>query len=420
MDQARNQAVNYRIAAPKIDSLPYKIAQGAGAYQENIAEPWTNSLYENILTQGAGNMVKTKEPLKQLEGAARFGLGAAQIYGFMHPATMASYAKTMLPFGAATGAIGAAWNGENPIEGAKQGVIGATRDLPGFAGVGQFSNPLQDKIAGAIGAKFDSQVAARLAKVITGGLTSIPEGWAMNTANLKDYTKWDALTDFILGGAVQGVGHAVTAKEREEVKNILQNEQGFIGAKSKVYHGTGTAFDQFDDTTRGGVTGAKSAMGATWFTDDPTTAKGYAVYSAENGDINNLQRQIDSAMKTAQKSGDWGDYDKLVVKQEALANSDEMFKRRSNANVKEATVNGDLYEVDAKGKTPQELSKDGSIDSWLNQQLDKARQLGKDGVWFKNLDDGAGQYNRPSNHYAIFDNKNECTRSFCQRCRSTC
>jgi hypothetical protein len=178
----------------------------------------------------------------------------------------------------------------------------------------------------------------------------------------------------------------------------------------KVYHGTGSNFDAFNDSMRGSITGAKSAKGAIWFTEDPATAKAYSIYASEDGPIKALQSQMDEAEKIAQRSGlqsDWKKYDKLVVKQEDLASYDKTFARRNNAVVKQATIkNGDFLTVDAKGKSPQELSAEGDIDSWLNSQLDKARAKGKDGVKFVNLNDAVGLSDRPATHYAIFDSKN--------------
>lgn len=178
----------------------------------------------------------------------------------------------------------------------------------------------------------------------------------------------------------------------------------------KVYHGTGANFDAFNDSMRGSITGAKSAKGAIWFTEDPATAKAYSIYASEDGPIKALQSQMDEAEKIAQRSGsqsDWAKYDKLVVKQEDLASYDKTFARRNNAVVKQANIkNGDFLTVDAKGKSPQELSKEGDIDSWLNSQLDKARSQGKDGVKFVNLNDAVGLSDRPATHYAIFDSKN--------------
>ena len=200
----------------------------------------------------------------------------------------------------------------------------------------------------------------------------------------------------------------------QEARKYKSAEE-FVKGQSILYHGTSAKFETFDETMKGSITGAKSAKGAIWFTDDPATAKAYSVYAAEEGPVLKLQTQIDAADKIARKSGlesDWKKYDILVAKQEQVATYDVSYQRRlTQANVKEATIKGDFYTVDAKGKTPQELSADGDIDSWLNLQLDKAKKLGKDGVIFKNLDDAVGLTDVPSTHYAVFDPKNIKTKS---------
>jgi len=188
----------------------------------------------------------------------------------------------------------------------------------------------------------------------------------------------------------------------------------FVNSKPTLYHGTSAKFDNFSDTMRGSVTGAKSAEGAIWFTDNPRVAKAYSTYAAESGKVNQLMLDAEKAETIAKKSGltkDWEKYDDIVKEYEDLSSYDKTFERRKLANVKEATVEGDFYKVDAKGKTPQELSSEGDIDSWLNQQLEKAKSMGKDGVIFKNLDDAVGLYDVPSTHYAIFDSSKIKTKS---------
>ena len=181
-----------------------------------------------------------------------------------------------------------------------------------------------------------------------------------------------------------------------------------------VLHGTGTKFDVFDDSMRGSLTGAKSAKGAIWFTDDPATAKAYSVYSAEEGVVKKGIDEADRLERIAQKSGkksDWDKHQAKIEEYEDLASYDKTLARREGANIKEAIIKGDLHEVDAQGKSPQELSEEEDIDSWLNLQIEEAKKLGKDGVVIKNLDDAVGLYDRPATHYAIFDAKNIKTKS---------
>lgn len=182
---------------------------------------------------------------------------------------------------------------------------------------------------------------------------------------------------------------------------------------TEVYHGTGEKFEKFGNDMRGSITGAQSAKGAIWFTDNPKVAKAHSIYAAESGPLNKMMREADELEKIAQKSGlekDWLKHDELVRKIDDMGGYDETFARRSNANVKESVVTGDFYKVDAKGKTPQELSSEGDIDSWLNEQLDIAKKQNKDGVIFENLDDAVGLYDTPATHYAIFDAKNIKTK----------
>ena len=225
----------------------------------------------------------------------------------------------------------------------------------------------------------------------------------------------------------RGLPNEITPQQFNEVINKAQKEgikkvdldmvreaAERQGGGTKVLHGTGVRFDSFDDSMRGSLTGAKSAKGAIWFTDDMPTARAYSVYSAEEGVVKKALDEADKLEKIAQKSGkeiDWKKYDTKVAEYEELATYENSFNRRKEASVKEATIKGDLYEVDAKGKSPQELSKEGDIDSWLNEQIDKAKKLGKDGLKITNLDDAVGLYNRPATHYAIFDAKNISTKS---------
>jgi len=182
-----------------------------------------------------------------------------------------------------------------------------------------------------------------------------------------------------------------------------------IGLNKPVYHGTGIKFDQFEESMKGSITGAKSAKGAIWFTDDPKVAKAYSVYAAETGEVTKLMEAANKQEKIAQKTGkkeDWDKHDELMRQAEEADNADNRFERRKNANVKEAVLHGDFLTVDAEGKTPQELSKDNDIDSWLNEQIKIAKKQGKDGIIIKNLDDAVGLYNAPATHYAVFDPKN--------------
>jgi hypothetical protein len=200
------------------------------------------------------------------------------------------------------------------------------------------------------------------------------------------------------------------SKAKAEGKSFDEWVKGEINA----YHGTAADFEKFSDSFKGSITDAQSAKGAFWFTDDPATAKAYSIYAAETGPINKLMRQHAALEKIAQKSGknsDWLKVDNLTQKIDDLGGYEATYDRRVNAKVKDVSIKGDFLEVDAKGKTPQELGQNGDIDSWLNQQLEKARKLNKIGLKIKNIDDAVGLYNRPSTHYAVFNSDVIKTRS---------
>jgi len=221
------------------------------------------------------------------------------------------------------------------------------------------------------------------------------------------------------------------AQAAEEQKALPQNlateakkyktAEEFVKAQKSLYHGTGTSFEQFDAALGGSITGAKSAQDTIFFTDNPDVARAYAVYAAERGPVKKLMDESDKLERLAQiaqKEGQkekadklFDEMDKVLVEAEKADSYDETFKRRELANVKEVTLSGDFYEVDAKGKTPQELSKEGDIDSWLNQQIEEAKRLGKDGAVFHNLDDAIGLFDVPSTHYAVFSKDSIKTKS---------
>jgi len=208
-------------------------------------------------------------------------------------------------------------------------------------------------------------------------------------------------------------GHSEDIPE-EKRKQAIEGPQNFKTAeeyvKSKgdvIYHGSGTKFDKFDDGMRGSITGAKSAKGAIWFTDNQRVAKAYSIFAAETGPVKALLDKADVAEKIAQKSGkqsDWDKHDDLLRQAEEMDTYDKSNYRRELSDVKEAVLNKDLdmFTVDAKGKTPQELSDEGDIDSWLNEQIKEAKKQGKDGLIIKNLDDAVGLTNAPATHYAVF------------------
>ena len=230
------------------------------------------------------------------------------------------------------------------------------------------------------------------------------------------------------GSFIPGVGQALAARDLERARRA-DDEAGMamaaasavpvgrlIGAlkgfdpamrEIKAYHGTADDFDVFDPAMGGRATGAISGKQATWFTDDPKTAQGYAVFAAENAPVRRKLEEADKLEQIAQRTNkqqDWDKYDAVLEEAEKLE-AGAYDRRIAKAQVMEVDIPDatDLFVVDAKGKTPQELSAAGDIDSWLKNQLAMARKKGKQGVQIKNLDDAAGLANAPATHYAVFD-----------------
>ena len=136
-------------------------------------------------------------------------------------------------------------------------------------------------------------------------------------------------------------------------------------------------------------------------------AKGYAVHAAEVGPYD---RKIDEAktfMARYEQTNDPADlnqYYKLVREVGDLEKT-AFGRRAANARLMQVDIPDEtnFLVVNARGKTPQELSTTEDIDSWLQLQLEKAKRQKKEGVKILNLDDAAGLANAPATHYAVFD-----------------
>ena len=180
-----------------------------------------------------------------------------------------------------------------------------------------------------------------------------------------------------------------------------------IMARIDAYHGTADDFDVFDPKMGGRATGAESGRQATWFVDEPKVAKGYAVHAAEVGPYDRKINEAKTFMARYEQTNDPADlnqYYKLV--REAGDLEKTAFDRRvANARLMQVEIPDEtnFLVVNARGKTPQELSTTEDIDSWLQLQLEKAKRQKKEGVKILNLDDAAGLANAPATHYAVFD-----------------
>jgi hypothetical protein len=174
-----------------------------------------------------------------------------------------------------------------------------------------------------------------------------------------------------------------------------------------VSHGSGSQFNEFKREFLGTATGGKSANEAFFFTNSPKTSRNYATYAAEEGPIKELLRKADEA----EKKGDWDAYEKFLTEAEDASygelGAEAAAKRRENAKVYNVYLKGKFMELDAEGKTPEQLStaKDLSeFDGSLTAAIKKAKKDGYDGVVFRNLDD-APNISDPSDHYAVIDPK---------------
>lgn len=229
-------------------------------------------------------------------------------------------------------------------------------------------------------------------------------------------------------GFIPGVGQAFAARDVERARRAndpagmatasmgvipggrlagLLKRYDPVMTRIDAYHGTADDFDVFDPKMGGRSTGAKSGRQATWFVDKPEVAKGYAVHAAEDAPVARQLKEAERLERIAQRSNkqaDWDKYDEALREAEALEASS--FDRRvANAKLLQVDIPDEtkFLEIDAKGKTPAQLSAEGDIDSWLQQQLRNARRQNKEGVKIVNFDDTAGRVNTPATHYAVFD-----------------
>lgn len=172
-----------------------------------------------------------------------------------------------------------------------------------------------------------------------------------------------------------------------------------------VGHGTGERFNTFRHEFGGTSTEAKSAKEAFFFSDGERTPKSYAVYAAEQGPIKALMRQAEQA----EKRGDWDAYERLIAQAEDMtygeAGAESTMKRRENARVLRVYLKGRFMELDAEGKSPQELgdtNQFSEFDGSITAAIKSAKRKGYDGLIIRNLDDAAG-VTEVSNHFAVFD-----------------
>jgi hypothetical protein len=162
-----------------------------------------------------------------------------------------------------------------------------------------------------------------------------------------------------------------------------------------VYHGTADPIQEFSKSKLGGSTKAKSAKEGFFFQDNPSYARNYADYAANDARV---QALVDKAY-AAEKRGNWDEYDDFLRQAEEL----EATQRKqygAGQNIIPAYLDmKNPFVFDAKGESYT------YIEDSLTNIIQKAKKQGHDGVIFQNLDDIPGRTNAISNHYVVFDPK---------------
>jgi GNAT superfamily N-acetyltransferase len=172
-------------------------------------------------------------------------------------------------------------------------------------------------------------------------------------------------------------------------------EQGFDTSRT-LYHGTAGDFDSFGPG--GSVTKARSAKEATWLTDDPEVAGGYARLAAEDAPVQRLIEESDRASRR----GDFDTAEALTLQAEDLDLSGRLRDAGGQNVMPLRTKTQNLMEVDADGATMSDLD-DAQLYKWTQE----AKAQGHEGLKIMNFSDNAdyGIY-RPATHYAIFNPTN--------------
>ncbi len=181
----------------------------------------------------------------------------------------------------------------------------------------------------------------------------------------------------------------------EQVKAILPETKAVdaSGNPVMVYHGTADPIEQFSKSKLGESTRAQSAKQGFFFQDNPSYARNYADYAANEARVQTL---VDKAY-AAEKKGDWDGYDKFLRQAEELESS---FRKDYGAgqNIYPAYLDmKNPFVFDAKGESYT------YIEDSLTNIIKKAKKQGHDGVIFRNLDDIPGKTDAISDHYVVFE-----------------
>jgi hypothetical protein len=167
-------------------------------------------------------------------------------------------------------------------------------------------------------------------------------------------------------------------------------EMGF-DVDNILYHGTAADFPAFDASRGGSVTGARSARAATWLSDDPDVAQGYATFAADRA----VQDLIDRSYR-AEVDGDFDLAERLMREAERVEAAGV-----EGANIISAYGPRNLRRVDMAGEQydPDDMS--------LSGLLSKAQQSGASGLELTEFIDNADFANmRSASHRGIFNPAN--------------
>lgn len=241
---------------------------------------------------------------------------------------------------------------------------------------------------------------------------------------VRDYLKGDKMgaamnalgvLPFVSAGMVKGTGKVADAlkdgkkltefEQRHEIArqnavkmlglpedNTAMDRARAMGAVD-AYHGTASDVQQLDPKMFGSSTGAESAKRAWWAVDEPSTARGYAEYAANQAPVKRLLDQADKL----EKKGDWDGYDRVLGEAEAL-----------EARFANNTLNGqNIMPLKIIPQNPKIMDAGGAeftdLEGGVNNLLRQAKFGKNDVAIIKNLSDDVGFNGRPATHYGVLN-----------------
>jgi hypothetical protein len=226
-------------------------------------------------------------------------------------------------------------------------------------------------------------------------MSAVPEGASMPQ---RPKTEFEILHDTAQRNAALPVDQGGLGLPANNTYIDRANAPGMF--PDDVYHGANLPIEQIDPAMRGSSTGAKSAKQAFWTVDNPTVARGYAEYAANEAPIAKILKDAEFQGKVAQRTGNWDKYENLVTKAEELESANQA-NPLNGQNIMPLRINTNNSSVmDAGGNSFPYAEND------INQFLRQSKYAGNDVAQIKNLDDAVGRVDLPANHYAVFNPAN--------------